>query len=163
MPPVALRIRDQLMRRARAINGLGEYYYAPSERVFAGEPVLDRLIEIADEELPAVWIWRTADDQRERLNNETLTRRTIRWTALMIVPEGEDKGASLEYALADLERAFEIESDRYMEDEGEPLLCDELAVASSSFAVDSEIAGVQCAAVDIVTAHIHHYGDPAKL
>jgi hypothetical protein len=152
------------MERARRINGDGAFHFDLAGRVYGQRLTLDRLQEVEDDALPAVWLWRAPDgEQREQLSNESLTRVTTRWTALMVVPEGEDPGAEVEHALADLLRAFEIDTDRFLVADDQALLGAELSVDTSTFSLDSEVAGVQCAAVDIVTAHIHHYGDPAKL
>lgn len=164
MPSIAARIRLELIERAKRIDGNGPFHYNVAWRVRGAQAFIEQEADqIIDMALPAVWVFRARDgSQRQGVPSTTLSTRTVRWTALLIAKLGDDLGAEVEDAIADLERAFEDPDDEFLiDEEGRLLLAAPLRVEQSSFAADVEIAGHVMAAVDIVTTFPAVYGDPA--
>ena len=163
MSSVSSKILASLVGRLNAINGAGLYNFDMRGRVFRCRPRWD----LVGDKLAIFVSRRAGGDAREQKPGpqSPISDVTTIYDVIGVAPElepGAEEGEVLERLLEDIQRALEIDSDRYMLDSetGNNLLCDELILVDGEARLPEAWEDVERICVGVRCMHQHVYGRP---
>lgn len=163
MSSVSSKILAAIVGRLNAIDGTGLYNFDMRGRVFRCRPRWD----LVGDKLAIFVSRRAGGDAREQKpgTQSPVSDVTMIYDVIGVAPEleaGAEEGEVLERLLEDIERALEVDDDRFLRDadSGRNLLCDELILVDGEARLPEAWEDVERICVGVRCVHQHVYGKP---